>query len=121
MPETHGPFGLGLLMDKGMGVMEKKGWSLMIDSSYKVKLYCPGGIQVGIGQFKCLTVLPGSWVNKPGPVDTVRFTCDWNDTRNKSSPENPVARPEPGVEAAGDSRPSPDTSIAMLRLPPASS
>jgi hypothetical protein len=72
-----GTLGFGLLIDKGISVMEKKGRSVMIDSSYKVKLYCPEGIQVGIGQLKCLTVLPGSWVKRPGPVDIVRFTCDW--------------------------------------------
>jgi hypothetical protein len=78
VPDTHGEtFGFGLLMDIGMGVMEKNGRLLMIDSSYKVKLYGPEGMQVGMGKLRCLAVLPGSWVKRPEPAETVRFSCDW--------------------------------------------
>jgi hypothetical protein len=43
VPDVHGgTLGFGLLIDKGISVMEKKGRSVMIDSSYKVN-YGGGG------------------------------------------------------------------------------
>ena len=35
----------------------------------------------GTGQFRCFTVLPGSCVNNPGPLETVKFVFKLAETR----------------------------------------
>lgn len=80
--------------------------SVSVDKSIKNKhltLYWPCVRHVGIGQLRCLTVLPGSWVRKPGSIDTVKFVPVWMETRNTVKVSKPV------VVAISGSLPLPDT------------